>query len=117
MSESNESNMPPFIGYARPMTFEEAKWTERIIELEADLEQAVQMYTDAAAERDRKIAELAKVREYATTLAKSMHRQHYAEAAPKWGYSRKSTTCMPVCAMTSLTWRSKTSGLSACLWQ
>lgn len=29
-------------------------------------------------------AELAKVQDYATTLATSMHRQHYAEAAPNW---------------------------------
>lgn len=40
-----------------------ARFTERIIELEADL---------AAAQS------------YATTLAVSMHRQHYAEAAPNW---------------------------------
>ncbi len=29
-------------------------------------------------------AEFAKVKDYATTLATSMHRQHYAEAAPNW---------------------------------
>ena len=29
-------------------------------------------------------AELAKVKGYATTLATSMHRQHYAETAPNW---------------------------------
>lgn len=35
---------------------------KRIAALEADLTQAVQMYTDAAGERDRALAELAKVK-------------------------------------------------------
>lgn len=62
---------------------------DRKVSLRGMLEEICQhYYDDGKAYADKRIAaleaELAKVREYATTLARSMHRQHYTETAPNW---------------------------------